>query len=124
MRFTYDHLHLHTLDVPGTIEFYKSNLEAEIVDLKRPAGGATINIGGARIAISPLMAGQSFDSKVIGDRPLDHFAFTVPDLDTAAKRLKDNGVAFFAEPKEIRPGVKIAYVLAPDNVKIELIQRG
>jgi hypothetical protein len=28
------------------------------------------------------------------------------------------------DPKEIRPGVKIAFLTAPQNVSIELIQRG
>ena len=34
------------------------------------------------------------------------------------------GVAFTMDPKEIRPGVKIAFLTAPQNVSIELIQRG
>jgi hypothetical protein len=28
------------------------------------------------------------------------------------------------EPKEIRPGTKIAFITAPQNVSIELLQRG
>jgi len=33
-------------------------------------------------------------------------------------------VAFTMEPKTIRPGVRIAFLTAPENVSIELIQRG
>jgi hypothetical protein len=40
------------------------------------------------------------------------------------KELKAKGVAFTMEPKQLRPGVKIAFLTAPQNVSIELIQRG
>jgi lactoylglutathione lyase len=124
MSFTYDHLHLRTPDVAGAFKFYTTNLDAEAVEPNRPDGSAVINVGGTKILISQLQEGQSIDAHAIGGRSLDHFAFTVPNLEECAKRLKSNGVVFFAEPKEIRPGVKIAFIVAPDNVKIELIQRG
>jgi lactoylglutathione lyase len=38
--------------------------------------------------------------------------------------LKQKGVPFTMEPKTIRPGVRIAFLTAPQNVSIELIQRG
>jgi lactoylglutathione lyase len=126
MSFTYDHMHLFTPDVPRAVEFYKSNLDAEIVDLTRPPGGATIKIGGTKVLVQNPQDGQGLDDKVDfkAVRSFDHFAFTVPDIEAAAKRLKGNGVVFLVEPKEIRPGVKLAFIQAPDNVKIELIQRG
>ena len=49
---------------------------------------------------------------------------TVENLDTAVSELKAKGVSFTMDPKEIRPGVKIAFLTAPQNVSIELIQRG
>jgi lactoylglutathione lyase len=38
--------------------------------------------------------------------------------------LKAKGVSFTMEPTEIRPGTKIAFLTAPENVSIELLQRG
>jgi lactoylglutathione lyase len=55
---------------------------------------------------------------------LDHFGMTVDNLDAAVTELKGKGVAFTMEPKTIRPGVRIAFLTAPQNVSIELIQRG
>jgi predicted enzyme related to lactoylglutathione lyase len=55
---------------------------------------------------------------------LDHFGMTVDDIESAVSDLKRKGVAFTMEPKTIRPGVRIAFLTAPQNVSIELIQRG
>jgi len=55
---------------------------------------------------------------------LDHFGLTVADIDAAVAELKSKGVPFTMEPKTIRPGVRIAFLTAPQDVSIELIQRG
>ena len=49
---------------------------------------------------------------------------TVEDIDGAVTELKAKGVPFTMEPKTIRPGVRIAFLTAPQGVSIELIQRG
>ena len=54
---------------------------------------------------------------------LDHFGFLVSNLDETAARLKSLGAEFAVEPYAIRPGVRIAYVQAPENVRIELVER-
>jgi hypothetical protein len=48
---------------------------------------------------------------------------TADDLKGAVKELKAKGVAFTMEPKQFRPGMNIAFLTAPQNVSIELIQR-
>jgi catechol 2,3-dioxygenase-like lactoylglutathione lyase family enzyme len=124
MGFTYDHIHLRTRDVAKAVNFYTTHLEADIIDAKRPDGGAAIRIGGATILISPLQDGQTVDPDAIGGRALDHFAFTVPNIDETAARLKAEGVVFSCDPMTLRPGLRIAFITAPDNVSIEIIQRG
>jgi len=37
--------------------------------------------------------------------------------------LKRRGADIAVEPRTIRPGVRIAFVRAPDDVRIELLQR-
>ena len=48
----------------------------------------------------------------------------VPDLDAAAAALKAKGVEFTLEPKQARPGLRIAFVRGPQGISIELLQRG
>jgi len=40
-----------------------------------------------------------------------------------AGRLKSLAAEFSEEARTLRPGVKIAYVQAPENVRIELVER-
>ena len=54
---------------------------------------------------------------------LDHFGFRVDNLDETAEELKRRGAEIVVEPRTIRPGVRIAFVRAPDDVRIELLQR-
>ena len=44
-------------------------------------------------------------------------------MDEAVAELKRRGADFMMKPRAIRPGVKIAFVRVPDNVRIELLER-
>jgi lactoylglutathione lyase len=55
---------------------------------------------------------------------LEHIGLTVPDIDAAVAELKAKGVRFTLDPTTVRPGVRIAFLRGPENVSIELIQRG
>jgi lactoylglutathione lyase len=48
---------------------------------------------------------------------------TVDNLDGAAAELKSKGAQFTVEPVTFTPGIKIAFVQAPQGVLVELIQR-
>ena len=54
---------------------------------------------------------------------LDHFGVAVDDMDAAVSALKEKGVRFVGEPQQVRPGLRIAYIEAPDKVRIELTER-
>tara|TARA_Y100001947_G_scaffold937_1_gene831 strand:- start:2335 stop:2670 length:336 start_codon:yes stop_codon:yes gene_type:complete len=54
---------------------------------------------------------------------LDHFGLRVENLDAAAADLKAKGAEFSMEPKDLRQGLRIAFVRAPGDVRIELLER-
>ena len=54
---------------------------------------------------------------------IEHIGLGVNDLDAAAAQLKARGVRFTTEPRQARPGVRIAFIEGPDRVRIELIER-
>ena len=54
---------------------------------------------------------------------LDHFGLRVDNLEEAVAELKRQGATFTTEPRTIRPGVKIAFIQCPDNVRVELLER-
>jgi catechol 2,3-dioxygenase-like lactoylglutathione lyase family enzyme len=125
-KFTWEHVHLRSPNPEATAEWYHDKLGAEVIRTKNSDGSTRLdlNLSGQKVFIAhadPAKTGAPPSSPYLG---LDHFGMTVEDLDAAVKQLKAKGVAFTMDPKEIRPGVKIAFLTAPQNVSIELIQRG
>ena len=55
-----------------------------------------------------------------GGRNFGHLAFEVDDIYAACARLRDGGVAILRPPRDGR----MAFVRSPDQVSIELLQRG
>jgi lactoylglutathione lyase len=55
-----------------------------------------------------------------GGRNFGHLAFAVDDIYAACQRLKDNGVTINRPPRDGR----MAFVRSPDNISIELLQKG
>lgn len=54
---------------------------------------------------------------------IDRFGLTVHgDLDEFCDNRRKKGATFSVEPYDFRPGVRVAYVEAPDGVTIELVQ--
>ena len=84
-----------------------------------------MNLGGQAIFIAEVTPGDKTapapDSPYQG---LDHIGLRVEDIDATVTALKAKGVAFTMEPTTIRAGVRIAFLRAPENVSIELLQRG
>lgn len=54
-----------------------------------------------------------------------HFAFAVPDLDLARAELAEHGIEFTRGPYTVSAGgSRIAFIVDPDGVEIELIEEG
>ena len=125
-KFTWEHVHLRSPNPEETALWYQDKLGAEVIRTTMADGSNRIdlNLAGQKVFIAqtePGKAGEAPSSPYLG---LDHFGMTVTDLAEAVAELKDKGVQFTMEPKTIRPGVTIAFLTAPQNVSIELIQRG
>jgi lactoylglutathione lyase len=125
-KFTWEHIHLRSPDPATTAAWYHDKLGAEIVRTPQADGSTRydLDLTGQKIFIAkadPTDTGPSPQTPYMG---LDHFGLTVADIDAAVAELKTKGVLFTMEPKTIRPGVRIAFLTAPQDVSIELIQRG
>jgi catechol 2,3-dioxygenase-like lactoylglutathione lyase family enzyme len=123
VSFAFDHIHLRSRDPEATAAWFARMLGAQVLR-SAPQGQPRIDLklGGQDIFIA-----QTDDS--VGPAPrsphhgLDHFGLRVADLDAAAAALKAQGVTFTMEPREARPGVRIAFIEGPDAVCIELLER-
>jgi catechol 2,3-dioxygenase-like lactoylglutathione lyase family enzyme len=125
-KFTWEHIHLKTPDPEATAAWYQDKLGAEVIRTAQADGSSRIdlNLSGQKVFLAPV------DPAKVGSAPsmpylgMDHFGMTVEDIDSAVTELKGKGVTFTMDPTTIRPGVRIAFLTAPQNVSIELIQRG
>ncbi|WP_428484210.1 VOC family protein [Rhodopila sp.] len=125
-KFTWEHIHLRSPDPEATATWYKDKLGAEIIRTPQAGGGIRLDLdlSGQKIFIALAQPGKAADAPHSPYLGLDHFGLTVDDIDAAVAELKAKGVTFTMDPTVNRPGVKIAFLTAPQNVSIELIQRG
>ena len=126
--FTFEHIHLRSPDPAATAAWYEKMLGAEVIRTPQSDGATRIDLrlsGGQKMFIAPanptLSTADAPDAPYFG---LEHIGLTVTDIDAAAAELKAKGVRFTLDPMTARPGVRIAFLRGPENVSIELIQRG
>jgi len=123
--FTWDHIHLRTTNPEATAQWYESKLGAEVIrTMQQGKPRIDLKLGGANIFIAPVAAGDGVNAPPATPyQGLDHFGLTVKDIDAVAAEIKAKGVEFTREPTTIRPGVRICFILAPEGVSIELLER-
>jgi catechol 2,3-dioxygenase-like lactoylglutathione lyase family enzyme len=127
MSWSYDHVHLKASDPEETVRFYQDNFNAEKKFTREVRGMSIIgmDINGMLLLISG--AGEGEDPKPGSADPqfgIIHFGLRCDDLEQKAAELKNNGVEFTLDLTDIGGGTKIAFIKAPDEVLIELLQRG
>ena len=125
-KFNWEHIHLRSPDPAATAEWYKDKLGAEVIKSQQPDGSVRLDLdlGGQKVFIAKAQPGQAADPPSSPYLGLDHFGLTVDDIRSAVAGLKAKGVTFTMDVTTNRPGVRIAFLTAPENVTIELIQRG
>ena len=124
--YTYDHIHLRTRNPQSTIQYYQDMFDAEPVESVQSDGKPRVdlNLNGLTIFVAEVPAAADVPmAPAVPYIGLDHLGLRVDDLDAAAAELKRRGAVFMMEPKTIRPGVRIAFVQGPDDVRIELLER-
>jgi lactoylglutathione lyase len=125
--FTWDHVHLRSPDPEATARWYQEMLSAEVIRTPQPDGSTRIDLmlgGSQKVFLAPVRAEGAQPAPDAPYLGLEHIGLTVPDIDAATAELKRKGVRFTLDPTTPRPGVRIAFLRGPENVSIELIQRG
>ena len=125
--YWHDHVHLISPDSLKTAEFYERMFNAKRVSVRELGAGRVsveLDLNGSRVLVMSRSAqpqtAPSSPETVYG---LEHFGIRTDDLETAVADLKAKGVQFKEEIREIRPGVKISFLWAPENVLIELLEK-
>ncbi len=131
LEFKFDHVHIKCHDISSVKKFYEEMFNAKTIyeGKIRNAPMAMIKLDDTIINISEAGEGEILESP---KKPrentwirygIGHFGVRVEDLDEAARELRAKGAEFILEPREIREGVKVAFIRAPEDDVIEIVQR-
>ena len=122
--YTYDHIHLRSRDPMETARYFNKIFDAKIIESIQSDGQPRVDldINGLIIFIAGADE-QTPTGPVESHLGLDHFGLKVDNIDVAVAELKERGAEFAVEPYLLRPGLKIAFVRAPGDVRIELLER-
>jgi catechol 2,3-dioxygenase-like lactoylglutathione lyase family enzyme len=124
-KFTYDHIHLRSPDPEATAQYYERMFGAEVLrTTQQGKPRIDLKLGGVNIFIAPVAPGDGVNPPPTAPyQGLDHFGLTVTGIDAVVADLKAKGAEFTREPTTVRPGVRVAFLRAPQGVSIELLDR-
>lgn len=127
MPFLFNHVHLKAPDPKKTADWYVEAFGFEIIgDTVRDRGDRFIRCkteDGVRFNISAARTDEEMGE---GDSNthfgIEHFGIEVDDLDAELKRLEGLGAKVLEGPNVSGTGSRIAFIAAPDDVRIEVMQ--
>jgi lactoylglutathione lyase len=119
--------YLHTMvrvtDIEKSLEFYRDALGLELLSRKEyPQGRFTLVFLAApgdheaQVELTYNWDPESYS----GGRNFGHLAYAVDDIYASCERLQSHGVTINRPPRDGR----MAFVRSPDNISIELLQKG
>ena len=119
--------YLHTMvrvtDLDASLRFYRDGLGLEVLSRQDNPGGrftlVFLAVPGDRNAQVELTFNWDPETYV-GGRNFGHLAYAVDDIYALCARLRAHGVIIQRPPRD---GF-MAFVRSPDNISIELLQRG
>ena len=125
MTAAIEHVHFLCADPETTSDFFKLHLDAEEIERVNMPDWMIIRlrIGAGVIALSPKRGDQVLaEPPAPPYRGFSHLGLTVAGLDELVERMRAGGARVTVEPFEIAPNIRAAYVMAPDDIELELLQ--
>ncbi len=119
--------YLHTMvrvtDIDKSLDFYVGKLGLrEIRRMERPEGRFTlVFLAAPGDESAQVELTYNWDPEVYGEgRNFGHLAYEVDNIYETCQRLMDGGVTINRPPRDGR----MAFIRSPDNISIELLQKG
>lgn len=128
MTYNFNHVHLKAPDPGKTADWYVKAFDFEIINDQnpRPQGDRFIRCrtkDGVAINISSARTGESMgDGDADAHWGIEHFGIEVDDIEKELSRLESLGAKVLEGPIHASGGLSIAFIQAPDNVRIEIMQ--
>ena len=127
MPFRINHIHIKAADPRKAAEWWVNAFAFRILsDETRPFGDRFIRCqadGGMLVTISNARTGETLaPGNSAAHFGLEHFAIEVDDIAAEIARLEKLGAKFQEGPLLAPNGVRFAFLGAPDDVRLELVQ--
>jgi len=129
MAFRINHIHLKAPDPRKTAEWYTKAFNFKIVsDETRVFGDRFIRCtsedGGMAVNISRARTKETLGpGDASAHHGLEHFGFDTEDIEADIRRLEGLGARLLEGPIQNPNGPRIAFLKAPDDVRVELVER-
>lgn len=119
--------YLHTMvrvsDLDASIKFYRDALGLKVLRSQEYPGGrfTLVFLAAPGDEEAQIELTYNWDPEELsGARNFGHLAYAVDDVYALCERLQSHGVTILRPPRDGR----MAFVRSPDNISIELLQRG
>ncbi len=127
MAYEFNHVHLKAPDPEKTANWYVKAFNFEIVSSTTRTSGdrfvVTKMSDGTKVNISEARTNEQMGpGDSVPHWGLEHFGINVDDLDAEIKRLEELGAVLMEGPIDVPNGPRIAFIKAPDDVRIEVMQ--
>jgi lactoylglutathione lyase len=123
--YYFDHVHIVSEDPKNVADYFRTKFDAKVTETTQD-GKPRLDVDLNGLTIFLFRAAPEDNLPACSParyKGLDHFGLRVDDLDAACAELKRRGVQFTLEPNVARPGLKIAFVRGPENIRIEILER-
>ncbi len=129
MPFRINHIHLKAPDPRKTADWYAKAFAFKILNEEVRAFGDRFvrcqsEDGGMMVNISSARTGETLGPGDAGaHHGLEHFGFDSDHLEGDIARLQGLGAQLLEGPIQVPNGPRIAFLKAPDDVRVELVER-
>jgi catechol 2,3-dioxygenase-like lactoylglutathione lyase family enzyme len=125
-----NHVHIRSNDAEASAAWYTEHFGAKLLSSREVMPGTitiTMDTGSpVRLNISSQREGESQERAVadINRLGLEHYGFETDDIVADLVHFESAGIRIVMPITDVGSGSKIAYIEGPDDVVIELVQRG
>ena len=115
-EYWFDHIHLRSPDPIKTAQVYEQMFGAKRVSMRDEGDGRAmvkLDLKGITILINQ-QTGEGAQTGLV------HFGIRTDKLDEAVLAMKERGVKFTQDIRQVGPDFKMSFLVAPEDVSIEL----
>ena len=121
-NYRFDHIHLRSPDPLKTAQFYETMFSAKRVEIQPRYGSVSIrlDLNGQLVIISPP---PPVENSRLAQYGLNHFGLITDNLEKVVDDLKNKGITFLMDVTPLSSTTKVSFLLAPENVLVEILSK-